>query len=227
MVDEGDRQRLEEARRSVRVPRGLYHFAEGRLESFPNHAELEERVRQRLLAKDPDQVTEGLSGVLHWLHQVDGLDRDEIYSFRSAVRRWSMVEALRLFDWVEGPGLILIENLRLPSFRELSTASSLRMFLDPARRVSLRPVHLRLRALQGPSVLHQVEGEGDRWPLTLFNEVCYERWCQICAGLAQLFGEEAWRPVDVERSLAQLIHEGESPLALRLVHLGESLRELG
>jgi len=226
MLDERDRLRLREAHRALRLPRGIYHFASGQLESMPSHGELEQLLGERLHAKDPDAVAEGLSGVLHWLYQVEGTGRDEIYLFRDAVRRWSLVEALRLFDWLEGPGLIQIDNLHLPIFRDMGTASALRMFLDPSARVTLRPLHLRLRELPGPSVLHEMEGEGERWPITLFNEVCYERWCQICANLAAGMEQDAWRPVDMERALGQLITEGETSLALRLVHLGESLRTL-
>ncbi len=226
MIDESTQQRLKEAWRSVVLPRGIFHFTSGQLEQFVCHEDMEALLQERLHAKDPDLVAEGLSGVLHWLFQVESEGRDAIYQFRSAVRRWSLVEALRLFDWLEGPGLIQIDNLRMPVFRDLPSASALRMFLNPQSRVCLRPVHLQLRQLKGPSILHEVEGELGRWPLTLFNEVCYERWCQICAGLAASMEGENWRPVDMERALGQLIQEGESELALRLVHVGESLRNL-
>lgn len=226
MIDVSSQRRLAEALRGVQLPRGLFQFSTGQLEQLAWHEDLERRLQDRLRAKDPDQVAEGLSGVLHWLFQVEGAGRDEIYLFRSAVRRWSLVEALRLFDWLEGPGLIQIENLRLPVFRDLATATALRMFLNPESRVCLRPLHLRLRQLKGPSVLHEVEGEEGRWPLTLFNEVCYERWCQICACLAAAMESETWRPVDMERALGQLIQEGEAALALHLVHVGESLRSM-
>lgn len=175
-------------------------------------------------------MREGLSNVLYWRYQLEGEGQADIYAFRMGVRHWSLVEALRLFDWLEGPGLVSIEQLRLPAFRDLPACSALRMFLDPERYACLRPVHLAIHRLPGRSVLHDVSGASDGWPVTLLNEACYERWCRVCRELARAMdgparagGASPWRAADVERALGVLIATGEGELVLRLLELGECL----
>ncbi len=220
-----DRERLARALRQVVLPRNLCRFADSSLIRPASHTELETQLAAWLRAKDPDLLQEGLTNVLYWRHQLEGAGQDDIYDFRAGLRRWSLVDALRLIDWLDGPGLVSLEHLGLPVFRDIFTLSTLRMLLDPGRYTCLRPVHLQVAALPGRSVLHDFRSEGGHWPVSLLNETCYERWNQLCRLLGGEF-EPAWRAADVERALGRLILDGESEFVLRVLDLAESLRSL-
>jgi hypothetical protein len=225
MLNRSDTELLQRALRRVVLPRNLCHFADSSLIRFENHEALEIQLATWLRAKDPEMLLEGLSNVLYWRFQLEGTGQDDIYDFRAAVRRWSLVDVLRLIDWLDGPGLVSLDNLGLPVFRDLFTLSSLRMVLDPKRYTCLRPLHLQIRGPPGHTVLHEFRPEGTHWPVSLLNETCYERWNQLC----RLLGAEldpVWRAADMERALGQLLEDGEQETVLRLLDWAESLREL-
>jgi hypothetical protein len=134
-----------------------------------------------------------------------------------------LVEALRLFDWLDGPGLVRIANLELPVFRDLFSVSALRMLLDPLRYACITPGLLELRALGGRSVLHELQLEGGLPPVNLRNEGGYERWCAACRRLAGMLLEQdpPMGAAAVERGLGELLVRGERREALLLLHAGE------
>lgn len=225
MLSVADQDLLRSALRRVVLPRHLCRFADSSLVNLLDHEELEVQLGEWLKAKDPVLLLEGLSNVLYWRFQLEGRGQDEIYDFRAGLRRWSLVDALRLIDWLEGPGLVSLDHLGLPVFRDLFSLSALRMLLDPVRYTCLRPLHLTMRELPGRTVFHDLNPEAGHWPASLFNEACYERWNQLCRLLGGEF-EPAWRAADLERALGRLMEDGEQETVLRLLDVGESLRRL-
>lgn len=222
MLTLDERDRLGGALRQARRPLHVCRFADGSLLRAADPEDVTSQVGEWLRAKDPDLVLEGLSNVLYWRFQLEGQGQEDVYDFRAAVRRWSLVETLRLVDGLRGPGLVSLANLGLPVFRDLFRLSALRMLLDPGGYTCLRPLHLTLRALPGRTVFHDIRPDGAHWPPSLLNEACYERWNRICRRLAAQF-EPAWRASDMEQALSRMIEDGEGSLVLRLVQAAECL----
>jgi hypothetical protein len=228
MLNPAEWSALEQARRHLVLPRHLSRFDDSPLVRPPDHRALEDELRLQLLSKDPEQLRDGLANVLYWLYQLDGAGQDGIWAFRAGARRWALVEALRLLDGLEGPGLVRLEGLKLPGFRDLRSLSALRMFLDPRRYACLSTAHLGLAAEPGHSVIHEFAAARATDLFQPRHEVHYQRWCRICGRLAAaLPPEEDWRCADVERALGSLAALGEGETALRLIALGESLPEAG
>ncbi len=222
MLSHEERERLESSLRQSIWPRHLCRFADSTLLRATDPEDALGQLGGWLRAKDPDLVLEGLSNVLYWRFQLEGEGQEDVYNFRAAVRRWSLVETLRLVDGLAGPGLVSMANLGLPVFRDLFRLSALRMLLDPLHYTCLRPLHLELRRLPGRTVLHDIRPDGTHWPPSLLNEACYERWNRICRRLGEQF-EPAWRAADVERALSKMIQDGEGAQVLRLVQAAECL----
>jgi len=222
VLTQDERDRLGGALRQSRLPLHVCRFADGSVLRATDPEEVTAQVGEWLRAKDPDLVLEGLSNVLYWRFQLEGQGQEDVYDFRAAVRRWSLVETLRLVDGLQGPGLVSLANLGLPVFRDLFRLSALRMLLEPGGYTCLRPRHLALRSLPGRTVLHDIRPDGPHWPPSLLNEACYERWNRICRRLAAQF-EPAWRASDVERALSKMIEDGEDVQVLRLVQTAECL----
>lgn len=211
---------LSAAMRTAQAPLLAHDFESGQVIQHDRPDRLEERVRGWLLTKDPQAVSSGLANVLYWLSQRDGEGGDRIYEFRAKVNSRTLVEALRLFDWLEGPGLVRIANLELPVFRDLPTTSALRMVLDPLRYACITPALLGLRELAGRSVLHELTTEEGLVPVSLRNEAVYERWCAACRALAALVTENGGPDrgaAVVERGLGALAARGEGREALLLL----------
>jgi hypothetical protein len=175
------------------LPLNHCDFATQAIRRVPDHAELMVIVGKELKAKNPDQVLNGLSNVLYWLQQLNLLPREAIYDMRTAVRGWMLVDAIRLFDHLSGPGLVPIASLKLSGFDKLMPATALRMFLDPGQHALITPRLLGLRGRSPRISLHDLPADDAMQPVALQLEGCMSRWSQSCrhlngtgAGLASL-----------------------------------------
>ncbi len=165
------------------LPLNYCDFATQAIRRVPDHAELMEIVASELKAKNPDLVLNGLSNVLYWLQQLNLLPREAIYDMRTAVRGWMLVDAIRLFDHLSGPGLVPIAALKLTGFEKLMPASALRMFLDPAGHALITPRLLSLRERSPRIALHDFPADDALQPVALQLEGCMTRWSRNCAEL--------------------------------------------
>lgn len=216
---------LDGAVRTARHPLRSHDFSSGRVERHGSPEELEARIAGWLRAKDPEAVSCGLANALYWLSQRDGEGAERIYEFRAKVSPLALVEALRLFDWLDGPGVVRIARLELPVFRDLWTIGALRMLLDPVRYACVTPTLLELRGLPGRGVLHDLLLDGGVPGTGLRNEGVYERWCGACRALGAELAATG-RPAGaarVERGLEELVRRGEIREASLLLLGGEQL----
>lgn len=154
-----------------------------------------------------------LSGVLYWGHYRAGYKDDRVTKVRATVTDKQLLEAIQVFQRIQGTGLISLRKLALPQFRYMAFLSKLRTFLEPERYcvldskvASLTPLAARLK--RQPTYI----------PVTAENDRAYKWWVDVCLSLAlRLRMRPEARPVDVERGLFYLVDCGKRDVAEQLV----------
>jgi hypothetical protein len=177
LLSKTNHQQLHAAMRAGYRPYRLMDFRQDRVDAYVDPAHLFDRLRNQLMTKDPDAVKDGLSNVLYLFSQMGACERDEIFDFRERIRKSQLLETLRTFDDLQGPGLIRLHRLSLPGFNCMHRLSFLRRQLDANYIYLPKNLHAILRKRQGD------------FTRSLISEAHFERMCIRCREIAELMLE--------------------------------------
>jgi len=209
------REVLVQAIKDYDYPRVTFDFKSKVEQRHGSMRDVERVIRTDLTSGNPDAVKDGLSNVLYWGFYTRGGIRDfRVTEFRKGVTEKKLDEARHLFKNLKETGVIQIKNLHLPQFSGLSFVSKARMFLDPSRYVTLDLSLMRLRDARVVTIFREIKQYKTQIPITGHNELCYERWCELCRKLVHdSFRDGKVLAVDIERGIFHLVKTGRIDLA--------------
>jgi len=198
-------------------PRVTRDFGAGIERMHESMLSVEAHIHEQLTSDEPAVVRDGLSNVLYWGYARSGYRDFRVERFRRGVSELQLTAAIRAFATLPDPGLREVLKLRMPEFSRMSFVSKVRTFLDPTRFVTLDLKIASLREEPVSTFLQSLKVETSI-RVSVRNERLYKKWCDLCRSLAQSgnVGSDV-RAVDIERGFFQLIDDGDSRAAAKIV----------
>jgi hypothetical protein len=225
MLSEREKISLGFALHNHPLPIEAQDFCRNQPLTFGHGLELEGWISAQLRIQNHDLVAQAIANCVKWGCQRDNQTNEAVYDFRARFREGHAIEALRLFGHIAGPGLIQLKTTGLPFIDCLTQISLVRMFLDPQNYVTLTNNVFVLRKQSAKTVLHDfvLNENKNTIPLTPHNEACYERWSVVCRRLVSIYyPDTAYRAVDMERAINELIRIDEADIAQKMILETES-----
>ena len=211
---------LRQAIQDYDFPHVTYDFRKACEITHVSMRDVENEIRNGLLADEPESIKDGLSNVLYWGYARTGYRWVRVNRFRENVTESQLQHAGRAFQHIEEPGVQQIVRLNLPEFSGLSFISKIRMFLDPAKYVVLDRQLLKLRDQEHRNIFHDIASAAKetRIRVSETNARVYERWSRLCRQIAmEYFGEADIRAVEVERGIFYLVQMKQARVAAEIL----------
>ncbi|WP_416391659.1 hypothetical protein NR756_03565 [Alloalcanivorax xenomutans] len=188
-------------------PRAYFDFQAGREVFDLSMAQLETRIRDKLISRTPELVEIGLASILYWGYsQMGGLAQVRVDRFREGVKPTALKDAANLFAENPRPSLLAISDLKLPEFSGVSFLSKVRMFLDPCKSATLDKQIMRIHEICPDTVLAKISYKSGETSIrvTRSNSEAYEFWCVRLEEIRDQYFPNL-RTVDIERGLFHLV----------------------
>ena len=223
-----DRERQETLLGAIRAydfPSVTFDFTTGTEKPLASMLAVEQEIRECLLSEDTQTIKNGLSNVLYWGYARIGFRDYRVERFRQTVTTNQLMAARALLPHLQDTGVIAIKKLGLPEFSGLSFVSKVRMFLDPARYVTLDKKLMRLRDEHRQTIFHKVPLSRGLTSIRITEtmEAFYEEWCSLCREIATSgLPEYDIRAVDVERGIFHLVDNEQAGLAAEILAMAST-----
>ena len=204
-------------------PKVTFDFRNSQRTQHENMQGVEKCIGALLSHEDQVDVKDGLSNVLYWGYARQGRRDYKVCTFRCSVqstddrRLVGFMEFARSgLDACAAERLLALKRLGLPGFGQMSFATKILMFLDPARYPVLDLKIARATANESYfAALQKLTVSQTSVPITHANADAYARWACWCRSIAtQINGIPQspcgyLRAVDVERAVFQLVDSEE------------------
>ncbi len=216
-----DISELKNAIDSYDFPCVCYDFLNNRRIVHNNMLPVEEFIKSDFISADPELVKNGLSNVLYWGYNNIGYRDTRVNRFRNEVTEEKLLIAAQLFSNILGNCLRKIKEIQLPEFSGMSFITKVRMFLNPVDYVILDKQILTIRDTQYPTLLNDINlgNNATQIGITINNVEVYVRWCDKCREISQLYYNDEYRAVDIERGFFTLVQRGNVDLAAEILSM--------
>jgi len=192
---------------SFDYPLVTYDFLRKRELSFHRMIELDHYLQNLLLSGAPDNLKDGLSGILYWGHYRAPYRDHRVAKFRTEVTDAELQRSSTIIQKLDGSSLTILRDLCLPQFSQMAFVTKLRTFLDPEHYCVLDSKIGRLKLLS-----RRLKRQKTYIPINMHNEEVYRYWVGICGSIATRLPREL-RPVDVERGFFYLLDHNKPEIA--------------
>jgi hypothetical protein len=175
----------------------------------------ESEIRSQLLSNNPYNVMNGLSNVIYWGNATAGYRDHRVAEFREAITLNQLSKFQNLVAGGIVPTLRQIKDLQMRGFSGMSFVSKVLMFLDPMQYCVLDKQITKLRTPNGHGSVNLLK-YGTQIDITVSNEDVYNDWRAECMRISDIYFDNRYRAVDIERGFFNLIQNAKLSAAQQI-----------
>ena len=171
-----------------------------------NMRDLEAEINRQLRSQNASITKCGLASVLYWGYSRIGYGATRVQDFINNVSEQKINAFQELTNGDNVPTMIEIHHICMPQYSGISFVSNILMFLNPRDYCVLDQQIAKLRTNVFPKALNNLVFRGnEQIRFTNHNNDVYTSWCNECSTISQIYFEDRYRVVDVERGFFNLI----------------------
>lgn len=174
-----------------------------------NMSEVETVIAGQLRSQEGVITKHGLANILYWGYAQIGYRENRVKDFMNNVADQQIIDFQGLINGDNIPTMIAVHRIRMPQYSGISFISKILMFLNPNDYCVLDKQLLKLRTLGSPKSLNRLvfKQTETQIRITHYNEAAYNEWRNECSAISQLYFQNNYRVVDIERGFFNLIQE--------------------
>lgn len=172
-----------------------------------NMREVEAALAAQLKSQELGRTKHGLANVLYWGYAQIPYGGKRVNNFMNKVSDQKIINFQSLINGDNMPTPTAVCRCRLPEYSGMSFISKILMFLNPSDYCVLDQQLAKLRTRGSPKILNGlIFGEKEtQIRITNHNEAVYNGWRNECAAISEMYFQDTYRVVDIERGFFNLI----------------------
>ncbi|MCX5886412.1 MAG: hypothetical protein NT096_10970 [Proteobacteria bacterium] len=190
-------------------PAVYFDFNNGLQITAQNMVDVEAVLNSQLRSQEVVSTKHGLANVLYWGYAQIGYRKNRVKDFMNNVSHQQILDFQALINGNNVPTMMEVKSICMPQYSGISFLSKILMFLNPSAYCVLDKRLTKLRTPGSPKILNELiyRQTETRIRITYHNEAVYNGWRNECSAISQLYFQDNYRAVDVERGFFNLIQQ--------------------